>query len=99
MKFLLRILDKVRPSFETGGRFAFFKPLFDAMDGFCFSPDETTRVGPFARDSLDIKRYMSMVIIGLLPATFAGLYFSAGGFCRLSWSAMQPAGRWRCSLA
>ncbi len=75
MKFLLRILDKVRPAFETDGRLAFFKPLFDAMDAFCFSPDETTRFAPFARDSLDIKRYMSMVIIGLLPATLAGLYF------------------------
>ncbi len=75
MKFLLRILDKVRPSFETGGPFAVFKPLFDAMDTFCFSPTETTRVKPFARDSLDVKRYMSMVIIGLLPATLAGIYF------------------------
>ncbi len=75
MKFLLRILDKVRPAFEAEGRLAFFKPLFDAMDAFCFSSDETTKCAPFARDSLDIKRYMSMVIIGLLPATLAGLYF------------------------
>ena len=75
MKFLLRILDKVRPSFQTGGRFVVFKPLFDAIDAFCFSPDETTECAPFARDSMDIKRYMSMVIIGLLPATLAGLYF------------------------
>ncbi|NIA06492.1 MAG: RnfABCDGE type electron transport complex subunit D [Actinobacteria bacterium] len=75
MRFLLRILDKVRPNFEPDGRFAFFKPLFDAFDAFCFSPSETTRFAPFARDSLDIKRYMSMVIIGLLPATLAGLYF------------------------
>ena len=75
MRFLLRILDKVRPNFEPGGRFAFFKPLFDAFDAFCFSHPETTRFAPFARDSLDIKRYMSMVIIGLLPATLASLYF------------------------
>ena len=75
MKFLLRILDKVRPNFEPGKRFAFFKPLFDAFDAFCFSHPETTRFAPFARDSLDVKRYMSMVIIGLLPATLAGLYF------------------------
>ena len=75
MKFLLRILDKVRPSFEPGGRFAFFKPVFDAFDAFCFSHPESTRFAPFARDSLDVKRYMSMVIIGLLPATLAGLYF------------------------
>ena len=75
MKFLLRILDKVRPNFEVGGRLAFFKPLFEAMDAFCFSPDQTTKCAPFARDSLDIKRYMSLVIVGLLPATLAGLYF------------------------
>ncbi len=75
MKFLLRILDKVRPSFDADGRFAFFKPLFDAFDAFCFSDPATTRFAPFARDSLDIKRYMSLVIIGLIPATLAGLYF------------------------
>ena len=75
MRFLLRILDKVRPNFEPGKKFAFFKPLFDAFDAFCFSHPESTRFAPFARDSLDIKRYMSMVIIGLLPATLAALYF------------------------
>ncbi len=75
MKFLLRILDRVRPAFEPHGRLAFFKPLFDALDAFCFSPDETAKCAPFARASLDIKRYMSMVIIGLIPATLAGLYF------------------------
>ena len=75
MKFLLQILDKVRPSFEPGGSFAFFKPLFDAMDAFCFSPGETLTCAPFARDSLDLKSYMSLVIIALIPATFAGLYF------------------------
>ena len=75
MKFLLQILDKVRPNFEPGRKFAFFKPLFDAFDAFCFSHPETTRFAPFARDGLDIKRYMSMVIIGLLPAVLAGLYF------------------------
>ena len=75
MKFFLRILDKVRPAFEGDGRFSFFKPLFDAFDAFCFSDPATTRVAPFARDSLDVKRYMSIVIIGLIPATLAGLYF------------------------
>ena len=75
MKFLLRILDEVCPNFEPGARFALFKPLFDAFDPFCFSHLENTRSAPFARESLDVKRYMSMVIIGPLPATLAGLYF------------------------
>ena len=75
MKFLLRILDKMRPNFEPGRKLAFFKPVFEAFDAFCFSSDETTKFAPFARDSLDIKRYMSLVIVGLLPATLAGLYF------------------------
>ena len=75
MKFLLRILEKLRPDFETSGRLSFFKPLFDAFDAFCFSHPQTTRFSPFARDSLDIKRYMSLVIVGLLPCTLAGFYF------------------------
>jgi len=75
VKFLLRILDRCRPAFEPGRRFSFFKPLFDAFDAFCFSHPEATSNAPFARDSLDVKRYMSLVIIGMLPATLAGLYF------------------------
>ncbi len=50
-------------------------PLFNAGDAFVRNPLTQTKLAPHARDPLDVKRYMSMVIIALLPATFASFYF------------------------
>jgi len=51
------------------------KPLIDAVDAGMFGPAETTKDGPHIVDSVDIKRYMSFVIVALLPATMASIYF------------------------
>ncbi len=75
MKFMLRIFDSMRPVFEDGGKLEKFKPLFDAMDNFCFAPASVTLVSPHIRDPLDIKRLMSMVIIGLVPSLAFAFYF------------------------
>lgn len=75
MKFLLRIFDSIRPAFEDSGKLKIFKPLFEAMDNFCFAPKTITLVGPHVRDPLDIKRLMSMVIIGLIPSLAFAFYF------------------------
>ena len=75
MKFLANLLNKARPKFEDGGAFRPMKPLFDAIDAFMFNPLSQAKLAPHARDPLDVKRYMSMVIIALLPATFAAFYF------------------------
>ena len=74
MKMIKNIFDKLRPSFETGGKMSKMKPLFEAMDNFFFSPDSRTLSAPHIRDPLDLKRYMSMVIIGLLPALMVSFY-------------------------
>ncbi|MFH1776846.1 MAG: RnfABCDGE type electron transport complex subunit D [Candidatus Omnitrophota bacterium] len=39
------------------------------------TPDKTTTTAPFIRDGLDIKRYLGMVIVALLPAVAAAFYF------------------------
>ncbi|HDZ22184.1 hypothetical protein LCGC14_0368030 [marine sediment metagenome] len=75
MKWLEDALAKARPLFEGGGRFRAFKPLFDAMENFMLSPSTPTARAPHIRDPLDVKRYMSMVIIGLLPCLLASFYF------------------------
>jgi Na(+)-translocating NADH:ubiquinone oxidoreductase B subunit len=75
MKWLANLLNKARPKFEEGGSLSAMKPLFDAIDAFMFNPLTQTKLAPHARDPLDVKRYMSMVIIALLPATFASFYF------------------------
>ena len=75
MKWLLNVIEKVRPHFEEGGRLKAFHPVFGALEHFFFSPSETTIGPPHIRDPLDLKRYMSMVIISLVPCVLAALYF------------------------
>ena len=75
MKFLQKLFDRTRPHFEADGKFHLMKPLFDAMDNFAFAPSTRTAMAPHIRDPLDVKRFMSMVIIGLLPAVVASFYF------------------------
>jgi Na(+)-translocating NADH:ubiquinone oxidoreductase B subunit len=67
------LFDRLRPRF--GRRpLGFFKPLFDATNNFFFWPKTPTRVAPYIRDPLDVKRYMSMVIVAMAPALVAGVY-------------------------
>ncbi len=74
MKALERLFDGLRPTFESG-RLQRFRPLFEATVNFALSPGTQTDCAPHIRDPLGVKRYMSMVILALIPATMAGIYF------------------------
>lgn len=50
-------------------------PLLDAMDAGMFGTDETTSGKPHILDNIDIKRYMILVIIALMPAVLASVIF------------------------
>ena len=41
---------------------------------FLFSPSHWAKKAPFVRDAVDTKRYMSMVIIALIPCVLLGIY-------------------------
>ena len=75
MRIIKTIFERVAPYFDEGAVLRPMKPLYDAMDNFFFGPDLRTKTGPHIRDPLDVKRYMSMVIIALLPCVFAAIYF------------------------
>lgn len=74
MKLIQTIFDKNRRHFEKGGRLAFLYPFFDATETFFFIPGHSTRVDSHVRDSLDLKRYMSFVILALMPPFLFGVY-------------------------
>ncbi|HUX39261.1 MAG TPA: RnfABCDGE type electron transport complex subunit D [Rectinemataceae bacterium] len=76
MNWLLRILEKNRVHFETGKPLAAWKPLYEAVENFMFASARPTSTAPHLRDPIDLKRYMMVVVIGLLPATLAGWYFN-----------------------
>jgi len=75
MKLLQTMLNKARPSFHDNGKLRGLKPVFDATENFFFAPESNTRTAPHIRDPLDIKRFMSMVIIALMPSVAAAFYF------------------------
>ncbi len=72
--FLRGQLEKMRPLFEPGGRLEKLYPIFEAQETFLFTPDKVTRGGPHARDAIDIKRVMILVVAALMPAVLFGMY-------------------------
>ena len=75
MKWLLKVVDAVRPTFEEGGKLHVFNPVFGAIEHFLFAPGNRTLGAPHIRDAIDLKRFMSMAIISVVPCAFAALYF------------------------
>ena len=98
MKFIKNTLDKMRPSFEKGGKLHAFHSLFDAIDTLMFVPATTTTKGCHVRDAVDNKRTMITVFIALLPALLFGMYnigyqhylsigdIVAGDYCANFWN-------------
>lgn len=74
MKALRKQLDKIKPNFQKGGKFEKLHSTFDAFETFLFVPDKTTRAGSHIRDSIDLKRTMSAVIIAMIPALLFGIW-------------------------
>lgn len=67
-------LDKIRPNFEEGGKLSAFRSVFDGMETFLLVPNTTSKVGVSIHDAIDSKRFMSFVVIALLPALLFGMY-------------------------
>lgn len=74
MKSLRKYIDKIKPKFSPGGKFAKFEYTFDAFETFLFVPNKTTFKGSHIRDGVDLKRTMSFVIIALIPALLFGIW-------------------------
>ena len=75
MKLLIDLFDRLRPHFKAPGKLALLKPVFEASENFFFSCGKATSVAPHIRDPLDVKRFMSMVIVALAPCLAAAVYF------------------------
>ncbi len=74
MTFLARKLQSLGRHFSAGSPLAKFYPVYEALDTFFFTPGTRTPQAPFIRDSLDLKRVMTFVVISLLPCLAAGVY-------------------------
>ena len=99
IKALKRLFNTARPHFESGGKLEKLHPLFDAIETVAFTPALTTTADAHVRDSLDLKRFMTFVIISLLPPFFYGIYntgYQAGlaSGLDLGWVAVMARGAW-----
>ncbi|NLV19731.1 MAG: NADH:ubiquinone reductase (Na(+)-transporting) subunit B [Bacteroidetes bacterium] len=74
MNSLRKKIDKIKPHFTEGGRFAKLRSVFEGFESFLFVPDRVTVRGSHIRDSIDLKRTMIIVVIALVPALLFGSY-------------------------
>jgi Na(+)-translocating NADH:ubiquinone oxidoreductase B subunit len=75
MKAIANLLKRHKPLYAEGGKLRLFWPVYQAADNFFFSHIEEVKHAPYGRDPIDLKRYMSMVIVALLPALLASIYY------------------------
>jgi len=69
-----RFFDSQRRHFENGGRWARYFFLYENLESVFFAPATVTAASPHVRDSLDVKRFMFLVIVALLPHYAFGAY-------------------------
>lgn len=74
MQALRDALDRVHPYFAKGGVLEKAYPVYEALDTFLYTPGETAKKVTHVRDSIDLKRMMSMVVLSLIPVTLFGMW-------------------------
>ena len=73
MKFLLNLMKKFEPTFKEGALKKLY-PVYEAVETFVFEANPPTAKSPMVRDAMNTKRFMWLVVLGLLPATLWGVY-------------------------
>ena len=74
MSSLRGFVDKIKPNFEKGGKFAALQSTFEAFETFLFVPNHVTQKGSHIRDAMDMKRTMIVVVLALVPAILLGMW-------------------------
>jgi Na+-transporting NADH:ubiquinone oxidoreductase subunit B len=64
---LRKIMDYQLSFVEKGKPLHFLRPLVTAGDTFLYEAPLVTKKGPHIRDAIDIKRWMIMVVVALIP--------------------------------
>ncbi|MBV5338355.1 MAG: NADH:ubiquinone reductase (Na(+)-transporting) subunit B [Deltaproteobacteria bacterium] len=74
MKRLRSFLDKIGVHVRPGGKYARLFPLYEALDGFLYTPGTVTAEAPHVRDAMDLKRVMITVVVALIPCFFMAIW-------------------------
>lgn len=71
---LRRFLDFQLSFFEKGRPLHRMRPLVSAVDAFCYEVPINTKRAPFIRDAIDLKRWMVLVVIALIPTILMAIW-------------------------
>ncbi|MCF6187981.1 MAG: NADH:ubiquinone reductase (Na(+)-transporting) subunit B [Desulfobulbaceae bacterium] len=71
---LQAFLAQQRPKFSAGGKYQRLSALYEATEGFLYTPGKVTAGLTHIRDAISLKRVMIIVCIAVLPALLAGVY-------------------------
>lgn len=74
MKMIRRFFESAEKHFEKGGKYERLYPFYESIESIFLARLDPSRELPHVRDSLDVKRYMTLVIVALLPHLFFGIY-------------------------
>jgi Na+-transporting NADH:ubiquinone oxidoreductase subunit B len=74
MRAFRRAFDALRPLFAKGGRLGGLYAFFESIESVFWAPLAPTATSPYVRDSLDVKRFMMLVIVALMPHLCFGIY-------------------------
>jgi Na+-transporting NADH:ubiquinone oxidoreductase subunit B len=74
MRPLRNLLDKLEPNFRKGGRLESYQAIYEMLDTLFYSPADVARTAPHIRDAINLKRVMGLVVIGVLPCAFMGMW-------------------------
>ncbi len=74
MQIIRNFFDSKRRYFENGGKYERYYAFFEAMETIFFASADVTKRSPNVRDSLDVKRFMAIVVFTLVPLLFFGIY-------------------------
>ena len=74
MKSLRKFLDKIKPNFQEGGKLSKLQSVYDGMETFLFTPNDTSKSGVHIHDSNDMKRSMITVVVALMPCLLFAMY-------------------------
>lgn len=73
-KGLRGMLDRLEPLFARGGNLEKFNAIFEMVDTLLYSPPDVTRGSPHARDAIDLKRVMILVVFAVVPCLLVGMW-------------------------
>ena len=93
---LRNFFDRIEPTFEKGGKWERYFPLYEMVESFLYTPKTVTTVAPHARSYIDMKRIMTYVVLATVPCILMALY-NTGYQTNMAIAEMGASG-WRASI-